>query len=380
MRIFSISIGFVIIMAVLYFLPNETDVNMPVTEDIETGSKFYLEDFYADNAELSEKVDKIYNQLSNRQKAAQMVVVAAGRLGKADTTVANLVQKEAIGGVLLLNGNKESFLNYVDKFNRLAKTAGHLPLLYSADAEPSLINRKISDSAKVPKTADLRDEAHSAEIALTIANELTALGIRHNYAPVSDISPDNEAIRNRSYGNDPQRVINLSKAFIDATQKSQIAATVKHFPGHGMVKGDSHNKLVYIDGPLREIQVFDSLSKSGAISIMAGHIAVQNNTEYDTKGLPASCSPVIINGLLKEKLGFKGIVVTDAMNMGAVASLTDAPLLAAKAGCDIILMPNNERKLISQIEAEMALNDDFGKQATESIKKIIRLKICLGLL
>ena len=195
-----------------------------------------------------------------------------------------------------------------------------------------------------------------------------------------DLSPDNIVIRNRSFSADPDSVGLLAGAFIQATQEMGIVATAKHFPGHGLVKGDTHSQLVYIDGEMKETGVYPSLIRNGLLSIMVGHIAVKDNSEYDTDGLPASCAKNIVTGLLKNKLGFRGLVVTDAMNMGALKSIDHAGLKAAMAGCDMILMPPQEQALTNDILAEMHKNPAFKSQVEQSVKKIIRLKVCLGLL
>ncbi len=116
------------------------------------------------------------------------------------------------------------------------------------------------------------------------------------------------------------------------------------------------------------------------MSIMVGHIAVENNPAYNTNGMPATLSRKIVTGLLKDEMGFKGIITTDAMNMGAVASIPDAGLQAVKAGNDMILMPLNEKELAYAILAEMDKDPAFKEQVYESVKKIIRMKLAAGLI
>jgi len=171
----------------------------------------------------------------------------------------------------------------------------------------------------------------------------------------------------------------LCKAFVKTSQQQGIAATAKHFPGHGYVKGDTHDALTYIEGEMLEVKNYIPLIDHGVLSIMIAHIAVKNNESYNTEGLPATCSGMIVTQLLKEDMGFKGIVITDAMNMGAVKNMPDASLLAVKAGCDIILMPDNEYELMEGILDEMVM-PGFREQIYGSVKKVIRLKVCLGLM
>ena len=342
--------------------------------------KYTLNDFYRNNQVLEMQVEEIFNRLRDEQRVGQMVVPAVGRLGKPDAEVEELVRKQLIGGILLLNGSKDSFKNYVARFDSISRSQGGVPLIYSADAEPSLINRKIEGTPTIIKTSQIPDSATSAQVAKQINAELKEIGILYNYAPVVDLSLQNKAIGNRSYGSEPEQVSRLANAFIQATQEGGVLATAKHFPGHGLVKGDSHHKLVFIDGEMKEVPLYQDLIDQEVMSIMVGHIAVENNPAYNTNGKPATLSRKIVTDLLKNEMGFKGIITTDAMNMGAVASIPNAGLEAVKAGNDMILMPLNEKELVYAILAEMEKDPAFKEQVYESVKKIIRMKLAAGLI
>ncbi|AHM61636.1 glycoside hydrolase 3 domain-containing protein [Flammeovirgaceae bacterium 311] len=351
---------------------------VPATEKVV--HPFTLEDFYRQDKLLDQQVEQIFGRMSDEQRAGQMIIPAAGRLGKTDAQLDELARKGWMGGVILLNGTVESFKNYVHRFDSISKANGHLPLVYSADAEPSLINRKIGGSTPVPKTAELKDTAEVMAVAHTIAHQLKEIGILYNYAPVTDLSLQNAAIGNRSFGSDPAHVERMNRVFITTSQADGVATTAKHFPGHGLVKGDSHKKLVFIDGPMQEVDVYKGLIQAGVLSIMIGHIAVQNNPKYNTDGQPATLSRAIVTDLLKNEMGFKGIITTDAMNMGAVAAIPNSSLKAAQAGNDIILMPNNEKEAVFSILAQMDKDAAFKQQVYDSVKKIIRFKLALGVI
>ncbi len=329
---------------------------------------------------LEWRTEYIFSQLTDAQRVGQMFVVAAGVLGKPDREVEQRVADHELGGVLLLKGSVPDFQKRVRRLDSLAQRAGTLPLLYSADAEPSLLGRKISGTPKVPNTNKLRTTEAADTVARQIASTLRSLSILHNYAPVADLSPRNEAIGNRSFGDSLAQVAALCRAFIEATQAQGVVATAKHFPGHGFVQGDSHLLLPQIKGELKELGVYPPLIAAGVISIMVGHIAVTKSLEYDTEGLPASCSRKVVTGLLKEKLGFQSLVITDALGMGGVRSVPNAPFKAAQAGCDLLLMAPNEPATIAQLLAEMETDEAFRAQIYTSVKKIIRLKLCAGLL
>ncbi len=362
----------VITSALLYFC------TLSVTAQ---SSKFSLQDFYTYNSELEYTVDSIYNTLTDHQKVAQMIITSGGEIGKPHATVKKLVTQNAIGGVVFLKGQKQKHIEDILALNELSVKNKSLPLLYSMDAEPSLLASRIKGARDVGKTIDIKTEEQSDAVVNSINQELREIGVHHNYAPVLDVSPNNEAIKSRSYGNDKESVVQLANQFIKCTQQGGIIATAKHFPGHGLVKGDTHKQSVYIDGPMQEVDNYKKIIEDGVLSIMVAHITIKNNEKYDTNGIPSSCSRKIVTGLLKEKMGFKGIIISDALNiMKAVTILDNAPLLASKAGCDLILMPQDEIKTINAILTEMKTNATYKKQIAQSIKKVLRLKVCAGVI
>ncbi len=342
---------------------------------------FGLHDFYIQNTALDHAVDSIFHTLSDRQKVAQMIITSGGEIGKSEATVKKLTQEEAIGGVVYLKGSKQKHTNHIAALNALTKKNKSIPLLFSMDAEPSLFASRIKGARDVGKTIDIKTEEQSDTVVDIINSELREIGVHHNYAPVLDISPNNEAIKSRSYGSDRDSVIRLANQFIKCTQAGGIVATAKHFPGHGLVKGDTHKQSVYIDGPLQEVDNYKKIIEDGVLTIMVAHITIKNNEKYDTGGLPSSCSRKIVTDLLKKEMGFRGLVISDALNiMKAVTILDNGPLRASMAGCDLILMPKDEIKTIHSILAEMNTDATYKSQVLQSVKKILRLKLCAGLM
>ncbi len=340
-----------------------------------------LQDFYKYDPVIEHKVDEVFHSLNDTTRVAQMIVTSAGELGKPESVVLNLVAENKIGGIVFLKGTKANHKRMIDSINRISDSQKQVPILFSIDAEPSLFNGRLQGTSPIINTIDIKTTKQSDSIARIINDNLLEIGFRQNFAPVVDISPQNEAIKNRSFGNDKGKVIELSKQFIQTTQDQGIIATAKHFPGHGLVKGDTHKKSVYIDGELQELHVYPPLIEAGVLSIMMAHITITNNKKYHTNGLPASCSRNIVTDLLKNELGFKGLIITDALNiMKAVTIIDNAPLLASKAGNDMLLMPIDEIETINSILDEMRINPMYKKQVYQSVKKIIRLKIYLGLI
>jgi len=340
---------------------------------------YLLNDYFKIDSMLSHKVNSVFKTLNDTERVAQMIMTSTGNNGKPFETVYKLAQKKKIGGVIIMGGTKYSFKAITGKLDSVVKKNNYLPLFFSADAEPRFVGSRIQGAQKFDAQSNTKLTKDVDTIANKIAMILKDLGLNMNFAPVCDISINKDIVGDRSFGNDPKKIVEYSKVFIIATQKNNIIATAKHFPGHGNVKGDSHKEVVFIDGKLTELETFTEIINSGVIAVMIGHIAVKNNPEYNTDGVPSSLSKKIITDLLRKKLGFKGLIVTDALNMGAVTKFDKPALNAAIAGCDILLMPTDEEKLITAILIEMSKNPDFKSQVYDSVKRIIRAKICLGL-
>ncbi|MFK7786227.1 MAG: glycoside hydrolase family 3 N-terminal domain-containing protein [Crocinitomicaceae bacterium] len=338
-----------------------------------------LNSFLTDRTDLSKKVDSVFKTLSDESKVAQLIMPAAGRLGHSEERIKYLIDNNYIGGILLLNGTKQQFTDWVVEYNHRAENLGQLPFLYSADAEPSLVNRKITGSKTVKKANQVTSEEDVLAVTKSISDDLNEIGINYNFSPVVD-QAKNKTVGYRGFGTDPKNIVPYSKVFIEQTQAQNIIATAKHFPGHGLVSGDTHKSLQMIDGELKEVKYYPPLIESGVLSIMVGHLAVTNNEKYGTNGLPATISKIIIQGLLRDSLNFKGLVVTDAMGMGGVVKVPNADVRAIAAGCDIILMPKDAEKAHKAISEKYKSDPEFTETVNESVKRIIRMKICLGLI
>jgi beta-N-acetylhexosaminidase len=340
---------------------------------------FKLTDYLSENKALDKEVDRAFLTMDDTAIVAQLLMPAVGRLGQTKEMIDGYIQNRIIGGVLMLNGTKEDFTSWIKSFEKANKSIGNLPFLYSADAEPSLVNRKIIGSKPVKKANELLTIEEVMNVTDIISGDLNEIGINYNFSPVVDMSP-NKTVGFRSFGAIPENIIPWSNAFIQHTQQHNILATAKHFPGHGLVSGDTHKELQTIDGEMLEIKNYPSLIANGVLSIMIAHIAVMNNKRYNTEGLPSTLSEKIVTQLLRDSLGFKGLIVTDAMNMGGVVSVPMSASKAVKAGCDIILMPVNVVKTHSELLTLYRTDPAFKKRVDESAKRIIRMKIALGLL
>ena len=358
-------------------IQNENFTAVTASRKIQT--EFSLNNFLESNVDLDNKTNLVFNLMDDSSKVAQLLMPAVGRMGLTKLEIDELVKKRMIGGMLMLNGTKEEFKSWIIEFNAINKKKNYLPFLYSADAEPSLINRKIIGSTPVKKAQEVKTIEEAIEVASLISKDLNEIGINYNFAPVIDVS-GNTTVGYRGFGEKIENLIPWSTAFVKETQSKNIIATAKHFPGHGLVSGDTHKTLQTINGELKELENYPPLIQSGVLSIMIAHIAITNNKEYDSKGMPATTSDTIVTKLLRNKLNFKGLIVTDAMNMGGVSQIKNAAVKTIDAGCDIILMPLEIKIAYNEILNKYKANQVFKLKVDNSVKRIVRMKICLGLI
>ncbi len=336
-------------------------------------SNFDLYDMVSENAYLDHQVEQWYSSLTDTQKLAQLIMPDVG----SSFTVSDikyLLKREVIGGFMILNKNITR--KDVEKLKKATKT----PLLVAMDAEPSLMAYRTnlegiasSNSFKTPE--DIRKNTKK------IADYLEKLGVNVNFAPVYDNSSNTSVIGDRSFGILPIEILPRASVFVDYFKSRNIAPTAKHFPGHGEVTGDTHKHLQVLKGLSDlELEAFQAAIDDHEVPIMmVGHLAVKSMDKYDTGGLPATLSPQIMMDLLRKKMGFRGVVITDAMNMGAVSNIKNKNILAFESGADIVLMPSNPEKLHTDLLAKVKKDPSYWKILAPKIKRVLRLKVCLGL-
>lgn len=228
-------------------------------------------------------------------------------------------------------------------------------LIFSADCEFGLPMRftcgtEFPDAMAIARTGET-ELAH--KIGAAIAKEMRAIGLGWNFAPVADVNsnPENPIINTRAFGDDPNTVANFAIAYMLGLQSEGVIATAKHFPGHGDTSVDSHRTLPYLNGGLArfehlELAPFKSLIDAGVQSVMTGHLATPSLLKElgsnESSDIPATLSRTISTTLLRTRLGFGGIVVTDAMEMRAIRNIygdAEAAKMAFEAGADVVLMP-----------------------------------------
>jgi beta-N-acetylhexosaminidase len=266
-----------------------------------------------------------------------------------------------------------------------------IPLLISTDQEGgALVFRLVAPATAMPGNMALgagRSEADAFRSADVIGTELAAVGINQNYAPVADVNvnPANPVIGIRSVGEDPELVSDLVAAQVDGYHAAGVSATAKHFPGHGDTDVDSHFGLPEITHTREEVEQIDlppfrAAIERGVDSIMTAHVVMRS---VDPTGVPATMSHPILTGLLREELGFDGLIVTDALGMGGVAGEEFpphvAPVRAFQSGADQLLLSPQPRVAFDAVLAAVRSGDISMERLDESVYRILRLKFQKGL-
>jgi beta-N-acetylhexosaminidase len=336
-------------------------------------------------------VARTLRRMTVEEKVGQMVACRfTGDFRNADSAVLreleSLVSRSGIGGLILFApADVRETAELVNGFQRLAK----VPLLMASDFERGAANRVTGPTLFPPFMA--LGATGSEDLAYAMgritALEGRAMGIHMTYAPVVDvnINPDNPIINTRSIGADPALVARLAKAFIRGVQDNGMLATAKHFPGHGDTAQDSHSLMPTIAAGLERLEKvelfpFQAAVDAGVKAVMTAHLAVP--ALDPTPGLPATLSAPILTGVLREKMGFKGLVVTDALGMGGVTSAfttEEVSLKAILAGVDMLLLPPEPAKVIAYLAAAVRDGRVPMARIDESVRRILEAKAALGL-
>lgn len=330
------------------------------------------------------------SRMTLKEKIGQMVACRyMGRFVSEDSDyledLVNLVRQQRIGGLIIFGGEvyETAYLtNYLQQQSRI-------PLLIAADLEWGAAMR-IDGTTLFPPLMAMAATA-SEELLYNMgrvtAREARAMGIHMNYAPVVDvnINPDNPIISIRSLGEDPDEVARLAIAFIRGSQEGGLIATAKHFPGHGDTDQDSHSLLPTIKADRKrldrvELHPFLRAIQAGVEAIMTAHLSVPALDE--TPNLPATLSYPIMTELLRKNMGFRGLLVTDALGMAGITaffSAGESAVRAVQAGVDMLLLPPDPKEAIASLVQAVAAGEISEARLNQSVRKILALKARLGL-
>ncbi|WP_235017689.1 glycoside hydrolase family 3 protein [Thermomonospora echinospora] len=322
-------------------------------------------------------------EMSLEQKVGQLFVPTFADRAAAE----QLIKRYHVGGLIYFPGNARDPEQTARLSNALQR-ASRIPLLLSVDEEQGLVTR-LSYVTRLPGNMALGATA-KPELARKAAEvtgaELRAVGINQNYAPVADVNvdPANPVIGVRSFGSDPALVSRMLGGAIQGYKDAGVAATAKHFPGHGDTGTDSHTGLPVIDHSRAEWERVDAppfraAVQNGVDAIMTAHIVVPG---LDDSGDPATMSRTVLTGLLRDQLGYRGVVVTDSLSMAGARQKYGAPqaaVRAVRAGADQLLMPPNLAQAHAAVLAAVRQGTISRQRLDESVTRILRMKAQRGL-
>ena len=310
-----------------------------------------------------------------------------------DTTKA-AIEKWPVGGIIYFSTNlvsTDQTTEMIENIQSFSESATGRRLFIGVDEEGGTVARA-ADSLGTTQFDDMSvygetgDTQEAYNIGATQAKDLTALGFNVNFSPVADVltNEDNTVVKQRSFGSDPDLVASMVSQVVKGLTDGGMLCAPKHFPGHGSTGGDTHDGLAASDRTLEELEScdfkpFQAAIEAGAPMIMVGHMTM---TAIDPDN-PASLSETIVTGLLREELGYDGIIITDALNMGAIANNytnADAAVKAVSAGCDMLLCVSNISSVVNALTDAVSDGTISEERIDESVSRILQAKLRYGII
>lgn len=332
-------------------------------------------------------VDSVYKKLSRKQRVAQLFFIRAHtNRGQAfEDSVGNVIKDQQVGGLVFFQGGPGRQLNLINKYQKLAK----VPLLIAMDGEWGL-GMRLDSTISYPYQMTLgaiQDNSLIYKMGQFVAYDFKRLGMQINLAPDMDVNnnPDNPVINYRSFGDNKYNVAAKGIAYMKGMQDAGLLTSAKHFPGHGDTNVDSHLDLPLLPFTRQRLDTleeypFRQAIKAGISGVMIAHMDIP---ALDTaKNVPSTLSRPIVTGVLKDSLGFKGLVVSDAMEMKGVLKYFpdgEADLRAFLAGNDIIELSENSERAIKMIKKAVRKNEISKKEFETRVKKVLAAKYWAGL-
>lgn len=350
------------------------------------------------NVNINQRVDVIVDSMSLEEKVAQLFVIDLYTYNNNIEVTEMTKELESklfdfpVGGVIFFSDNLVNRDQVVKLIEELQKT-NEIPLFISIDEEGGRVSRLGNNSemgmTPIPSASTIGNtlDVHNAyQVGKILGKELNALGFNMDFAPVADINTNesNPVIGDRSFSNDPTIVGNMVIEEIKGLQEQGVVAVAKHFPGHGDTSADTHTGAVYVKHDKKRLEEIELVPFYSAIAedvkgIMVAHIALPYITNNN---VPASLSQTIITDMLRKEMNYNGLVITDALNMGAITDLyeaDDACIQAIEAGVDILLMPEDFKLAYDGIIKKVNSGELSEERIDLSVKRIIKLKLDMGL-
>lgn len=341
--------------------------------------------------------------MSLEEKIGQLFYVTIGNLESPELESSNqytelsergrhTLQQYHPGGIILMGGNVQTDVQ-ISALTTALQESSEIPLFIGVDEEGGTVSRlgnnkniSMDNVGSMREIGDAGDSYKAYEIGETLADGLVSFGFNMDFAPVADVltNPDNYEIGPRSFGADANLTASMVSAEIQGLQEHGVSAVAKHFPGHGGVIGNSHNNLQYVETSAEELRQVEFLPFQAAIqadtdAILISHLVL---TAIEPEQ-PSTLSKSVVTGLLRDELGYEGVVITDSFQMGSITenySQSEAAVLAVQAGCDMVLMPVEYSTCYQGILEAVQSGIISEEQIDEACFRILAAKIKRGIL
>lgn len=364
------------------------EITLPKPEDPETHYQRRRDRYVA----------RLIQDMTIEEKAGQLIIPSLGDVAgpgvlRRGETLSRFLSTVRPGGFVLFTDN----IHTSDQVRRLInelQADREIPLFIAVDEEGGVVSRLTRDpqmvATEIPsarRVGQSGDAEHAYQLSRITGRELRALGFNMNFAPVADVltNPANQAIGSRAYGTDAEQVSSYVGAAVRGFQSTGVCAVLKHFPGHGDTAGDTHTGPVVVNHDLQRLRDLELLPfragmESGASAVMTGHIALPEVTGSNEA---ATFSRVLLQDLLRDAYAFDGVVISDALTMGAVTSRyspEEAAIRALEAGVDILLRPVTPQEVHTAIIEAVHSGRLAVDRINSSVARVLRLKVDCGVL
>lgn len=356
-----------------------------------------------DTTEIQGMAKDIAKSMTLEEKIGQLLIVnfeqldtrkgACYEFRKINKKMKESLENYHVGGVIFFARNIED-RDQTTTFITDLQANTKVPLFISVDEEGGDVARIANNdnmrTTKFPpmqKVGEDEDEDYAYNMGCTMGTEIKELGFNLNFAPVADVKTNvfNKEIGNRSFGSDESMVAEMVKNVVKGLQEQGVSATLKHFPGHGNTDKDSHDGAVNLENDLLRLRSVDFVPfetgiKEGVDFVMVSHISISRVTEDTT---PASLSSLVMKDILRKELGFKGVIITDALDMKSITKYYtsgQAAVAAIKSGADMLLMPTDLEDAYTSLLKAVEKNEISEEQITQSVERVLRTKIKRGVI
>lgn len=346
-----------------------------------------------------QRAQLLLSDMSLEEKVYQLFIVTpealtgVGTVIRAGEATGAALEAQPVGGIIYFAKNLKDREQTIEMLEN-SQSYSNIPLFLSVDEEGGIVSRVGSNPAmgatafsNMADYGDLADPQRVYDIGVTIGSDLTALGFNLDFAPVADVvtNSENTEIGRRSFSSDPYVAAKMVSSIVEGMNDAGILSTLKHFPGHGGTATDSHNGLSVTERTLDEMRQseflpFQSGIAAGAPLVMVGHLSAPQITGDNT---PSCLSSIIVSDILRGELGFDGVIITDAQNMGAITNYYqsgNAAVAALKAGVDIVLMPQSLEEAVAAVLEAIEQGRLSEERIDESVLRILTLKYDYGII